>query len=190
MSEALVALIAAASGIFGDAISAVITYKTTNRQVQARHHELLQQLQQDREEARKGRLIEARKGYLLLLREALSNPYSYYLNMRVNALHIEYSKANSKLTEPFISATSNNPREPITNFKEMVSPLIGQIADQTLLDLARSYQDLVVQVLSPIYEAIEAGSDLTPLLDNKNVDPVTTAMLAVNRRIEELLCGD
>jgi type VI protein secretion system component VasK len=104
MSEALVALIAAASGIFGAAISGWITYRTTNRQVQARLDELREQLQQDRKEARKGRLIEARKDNLHLLREVLSNPYSYYLNMRVNAMRIELLKEKGLPAEPLINA--------------------------------------------------------------------------------------
>jgi hypothetical protein len=190
MSDAWVAFIAAGSAIMGAAISGLITYITTRRQVQARLDELRQQLQQDREEARKGRLIEARKGTLLLLREALSNSYSYYQNMRVNAMRIEFLKEKGLPTDPIMNAMSNDPRDPVTNFTEVVSPLIEQIADQVLLDLARSYYDLIVELLSPIFQAMQADSDLTILLDNKNTVPVTTAMLAVNRRIEELLCGD
>jgi hypothetical protein len=177
---AIVGIIAAAaSGILAAGIAAWITYKVTNRQ-----------LQHDREEARRGRLIETRKGILLGLREALSDSYSYCLNGRLNVQLIQIGKEEGIPTEHFMREISHDPRNPLTTLKEQISPLIGQIPDCTLLDLAIPYYRLLLDLSGQIAQTVQTGSDPAQILDNEFMGPVTKAMLAFNRRIEELLSGE
>ena len=141
MSDAMLlvvgGIIGAASGILSALISGWVTYKITNRQ-----------LQHDQEEARKGRLIETRKGTLLPLREALSNPFSYCLNMRLNVQLIEIGKEKGIPTEHVMREMSSDHGDPLTTFKGQISPLIGRIPDRTLLDLANPYYRLLLELCS------------------------------------------
>jgi hypothetical protein len=107
-------IIAALSGISATLISSWITCK----------------------EARKGRLIETRKGALLPLREKLSNFYSYCLNMRFNLQLLEIGKEKGIPTGHVMREMSYDRGGPLTTLKEQISPLIEQIADRTLIDLS------------------------------------------------------
>lgn len=66
------AVISGLSLFIGSAIGAFISYKTTKAQIETRLVELQQELGHREREARRGRLIEARKNYLVPLRETVS----------------------------------------------------------------------------------------------------------------------
>jgi hypothetical protein len=170
MSDALVAIIAAASGIIGAAIAGLITYKTTSRQVQARLDELRQQLQQEREEARRGRLIEARKTYLLPLRTEISNVYGTCITFMSNTFLIGILKEGGLPTDARGSLKQvmeqvDSAAHTFTSFPKITNPLIGQIADPKLLELVSSYTDRLGGLSTQITRLYQTLKVLGPKAD-------------------------
>jgi hypothetical protein len=204
MSDAWVAIIAAASGIIGAAISGAITYKITSRQVQARLDELRQQLQHDREEARRGRLIEARKTYLVPLRTEISNVYGACITFMSNTFLIGILKEGGLPTDargPLkqVMEQVDAAAHTFTSFPKVINPLIEQIADPNLHELISSYNNKLgglstqITLLYRTLEASEPKSDGIEKLMNDIAESVNTILpetLAVNQRIENLLSCD
>lgn len=198
---ALVAIIAAAmSGLLGAAISALVTYKITNRQVQARHDELLQQLQHDREEARRGRLIEARKTYLLPLRTEVSNVYGACMAFMSSTFSIGILKDSGLPTDvkQFMEQV-DAAKDTFTRFPQVINPLMGQIADPILRELISPYTirlgGLATQT-TLLYRTLERfgpkADGIEKLMNDigESVNTLYPETLAVNKRIEDLLSGD
>jgi hypothetical protein len=89
--------------------------------------------------------------------------------------------------------------ETFTSFSKVINPLIGQIADPSLLQLASSYKQkrgvlslqitmllLTMQNYGPEADGLESlMNDIT-----ESVNTILPEMLSVNHRIEDLLCGD
>ncbi|MDA0735098.1 MAG: hypothetical protein BZY73_05205 [SAR202 cluster bacterium Casp-Chloro-G3] len=203
MLVALVGIIVAAvSGSLGAGITGYITYKTTNRQVQARLNEVNQQFRQQSEEGRRSRLIEARKSYLFPLRSGISDCYGAGSTLLSNTRLIQALKGGGLPTDSMqlrdVNAQIDAAGKTFTNSNQVIGPLIGQIADPKLLELVSSYYwnlGALTNQITMMLITVQTGAGADNLESliveiDESIRRTIPEMLAVNRRIEELLSGD
>jgi len=203
------AIISGLSLLFGYAIASYISYKTAKAQRETRLKELQQQLEHQKTEARRGRLVETRKTYLLPLRETVSKWVTELTRMidQVDslgrALRRTQEYPSSYLTDNSQKQVIDKIKDRMNTLKEDLEVLRGQVSDNKL-------SDAIDEVL---FKELDVSIDSSPILDStwygwrsgkKDVKVVDDALNAiriisvelrdhlqeVNKRIEELLIGE
>lgn len=184
-------VIGAIIGITGVIIGGILT--SINNWVQIKHLE---------KEALIGRRIKAREGYLIPLRQALSK-YMSMLVRGVTAYAVleemqEKGTEPEKQKEPF--KTMMNSLEAASEVMKEIEMLSGQTSDASLskmiLDLKNQQPELELILKNyskwfadlPNIDPIEWGK----LLQQYNfiVSSQLNRLIPINKRIEELLCGE
>lgn len=186
-----VGFIAALSAILGASISGIINYKVTKNlsDVQLNIHR--KSLQQQTNEARRDRLVQARVPLLLEIRDATGKTFAAYSEF-VNTIQLASTYPTEAITE-LERHIENWGKEQRRLFE-----LIPQISDERLnthLNTFRLvFQSAMPATDNPIKTSFENAPD-DPVNASFEHVPATLAsaqqhLFNVNKRIEELLAGD
>lgn len=172
-----VAIIAASSGLIGVAISGIVTTKQSNTQMKMHRNTL----QQQTDEARRDRIVAARKPLLIELRESLSRALGAFITL---SSVIVIQDPNKPLDLTHIVA----PQRILKDAMELTIQLINQNSDTTLIS--------AIDVYMTTFQAILSATDLIEIEAIKKLQDTTTLttarlqLILVNKRIEELLTGE
>lgn len=204
MSELVLgALIGIGGAIVGAIIGSLSSYMVTRLQISARREEMSQQLSHQEREARRNKLIEARKDLLLRLRNTLSEWVE--CSHRQTNMIVKLKDAREK----YDKASPSRQLE-IIEFKEVsergkqVSSqfdiLRGQVSDSkldSLIEAVRETQYKVDTARMPLIRFFNdpGSADINTLESAFQTDEtlrktVWKQVLQVNKRIEELLSGE
>ncbi|MBA7599416.1 hypothetical protein ES703_06449 [subsurface metagenome] len=196
------ALIGGAFAVIGSVITALITYCITKRQIKGNLEQLSLKLEQDTGEKRRDRLVEARKTYLIPLRDIISR-WSVELtklpglSIALNKL-VQSSSNVSSITGSRIFKDSMEFNKKMLSMAQQHEVLIGQISDKKLHNLITEAIKIQGEALvrrTEIHESIEIDKDFKSLAEainasNKILTNVQFKLIDINNRIEELLCGN
>jgi hypothetical protein len=187
-----------AAALLGGLLGAAVALAAARSQVRVIHDELQRHLQTGTEEAdRVQRLIEARKTYLVPLREAISR---WVTGVRDALLAVESAHAEAPQTERrharerFDAVTAR-----IANASQDLDALRGQLADKDLDDVLEALAAVRPEVDDQIGKLTKL-IDVPPLEEHDPLGDVLrryrllverfqAVVLSVNRRIDELLAG-
>jgi len=184
----LVAIIAASSALLGATITGIITYKVTKQQSNVQMNLHRESLQQQTNEARRDRLVQARDPLLLEIRDAASKTFAAYSDF-VNAIQLTSTYPTEALTE--LERHIENWRKE----QSRLSELAPQISDEPLNTHLNTFRSVFLSAMpttdNPIKASFERGLDDHPF----EHAPAALAsaqqhLFNVNKRIEELLAGD
>ena len=193
-----VAIISSGIGVggalFGAAISGLVTYRVTKRQTEAQINQVTKQIESQEAEARRDRIIQARKAYLDPVRETFS---------ALVGKHRSITSAITTAELPLIKqlAVDHPVREKLfleittgmTELSQYVSPMLDAsvlISDAKLASLVYAvWTDLfnLTQPVETITNFEEVISHITESLTD--LPALQIKILEVNQRIEELLSG-
>lgn len=184
--------------VLGAGVTGYISYKSNKAQIQATHGNLQLQLDYQKSENRKQRIIEARKPYLLPLRKALSG----YIQKNIIATNMLVRREISR------KKNDNDPENsPLKLYEAMQAvgeawqffeQLRGQISDavleQRIQSLVKTEIKIDVQRM-PLLRRLQDGGDISepPKVAGQNkelMSQLQTCAMHVNQRIDELLSGD
>lgn len=214
------AVLIALFGIIGTALSALlgavatgyITYRATKLQLNTQLETLGQQIRHQQEEARRNRIVEARKGYLMPLRKELLNyihestsQQGIFISMELASQAGVDASAHFKLLENFKAQC-----EATFEASKKLHEYLGQISDSSLAalidDLFGSETKSLPRLLSLAQSAMAFGASirsgqadgetLTAEFQRQMSEIKTLGsqrqvrLTAVNKKIEELLSGD
>lgn len=211
MSDFLLgAIISGVSILLGSAIGSYISYKTAKNQSETRLAELQQQLEHQKTEARRNRLVETRKNYLNPLRETVGKWVTELTRLidQVDSLGRALKRSEEY---PFLHPKPDDSQKKIIDetgarmntLKKELEDLRGQVSDNKLGETIDNvlFKELEVSIDSwPILHsawdkwAIEK-KDVQAIDNALNAISTTSAELRdylqkVNKRIEELLVGE
>jgi len=206
------AIIGSLSAIIGSVIGAFLTYKSTKIQIQSRALEQRQQIEHTEKEARRNRLIDARKEYLTGLSKGVTVWIAELGNFLDQISSIGYFLENVK-QHPFlytdVNTMKNEFREELEKiikrlekFRAGLEMIRGQLSDTKLIQLiddALMTETKIKFRQSPILNQI-----LRSWVSESNDDEIKAALSQssimstelrikiekINKRIEELLIGD
>jgi len=166
-----VAIIAASSGLIGVAISGIVTTKQSNTQMKMHRNTL----QQQTDEARRDRIVAARKPLLIKLRESLGHVWGSSSNLVAakNTIQIVQSSDVSANDLQQIEQQKTDYQDKMLKHVEDATWLLPQISDTTLKSQTEAYMAIFSNII-----------DATALNNARQ------HLLVVNKRIEELLAGD
>jgi len=210
-----VGIIAALSALLGaaitGAINGIVTYKVTKKQSDVQinmlrenlqHqtnilHENLQHqtnilhenLQHQTNEARRDRIVEARKSLLLEIRESLSRSWGLHASFTRATSVIQTSQDLHTPVDPLVLERPRKDMEALMEEVRHILQLTPQISDTKLKSAVESYMSAFNETIPPVKEA--------PGISGVKIEDVPTALdtarqhlFIVNQRIEELLVGD
>jgi len=164
--------------LLGAVITAAITYIGTKQHDNAQINMHRNTLQQQTNEARRDRIVEARKPLLIELRESLSREFGLYASFKSAALVAQ------DIDDPTPLAHIEAMRDEINH----TAQLVPQISDTTLKTAIEAYNNAFIAILP------EPGSSPAERLQNllATTAPTTAQqhLFNINKRIEELLAGD
>lgn len=195
------ALIAGAFAVVGSLVTALITYCNTKRQLRGTLQQLSLRMEHDAKEKRRDRSIEARKTYLVPLRELISqwNIKLMEMTSSLALLEQEFESENKKqsITETQAYKKHQALNQRMYSMAESHESFYGQISDKKLLELvneAGEIQQENIEKRMAMYRSIDI-KDLKKLSEvikkNREDDAIVKEkLLNINKRIEELLCGD
>jgi len=207
----LIAIITALSTLIASGIGGYFIYIATRSQTRARNVELEQQLKHQEREARRSRLIETRRRYLIPLREVVSKwviELHHFIN-EVEKLGVEignqkqYSYSSREGGKLRGQALLNEIRSKMEALRGELEIALGQVTDKKLSNVINEllFKEISVRLDSwPIlsYEMnlwMKRGTSIASI--NKALDDIKVAsrklqdhLQQVNKRIEELLIGD
>lgn len=202
---AIGALIAGVFVVIGGAITGIITYNITGKQVQGALKQLRLKLEHSSKESRVSRTFEVRKRYLFPLGEVITrmNQLLYNLPNKINELEILIKTSNDisevRNSEEYagLAAWKGLPKDIFIEYEQ----LAARVSDKRLVELMRDFvrfQGAVVAERASLYKDIDSGkvvnpADFTPYLDkdDKIIMSLFEKLLVINKRIEVLLCdGD
>ena len=190
-------------GVVSAVVGYIMSYRNTKLQLDARRNELNQQLSYQEREAKRNRLIEARKDLLLRLRHTLSE-WVDVSNMQVNMIErlknafekYEESSPARQLEIIEFNKVSEQGKQISSQFEI----LRGQVSDNTLSNLIEAVKETQYEVDTARMPLIRffnnpSGSDISSLESAFREDEslhrkVWKQVLQVNKRIEELLSGE
>jgi len=138
-------------------------------------------LQQQTDEARRDRIVAARKPLLIELRESLSRALGAFITL---SSVIVIQDPNKPLDLTHIVA----PQRILKDAMELTIQLINQNSDTTLIS--------AIDVYMTTFQAILSATDLIEIEAIKKLQDTTTLttarlqLILVNKRIEELLTGE
>ncbi len=199
---ALGALIAGLSAILGGIVTGFITYRNTKAQVKGSLKQLSLKLEHDEYENRRDRLVEARIVYLKPLRDIISDwnielvklpSLSTALYRLIQSTSDSSFIANSQVYKDSIEFNNN-----MRSLAERHDKYRGQISDTKLSDLINNTIKVQGEALLKRTELLNSMrpdmdfNDLKITLDESNniLSNVQLKLMDINKRIEELLCGD
>ncbi len=197
------ALIGVGAAVLGSIITGIISYKNSKLQINARHEELNQQLSHQEREARRNRLIEARKELLLDLRRTISEWVEYsnqQVNMTVrlkNAVE-RYDNASPERQLEIMEFTRVSERmKQLTSQLEILRAQVSDSILGNLIEAVRVKQFEVEWERMPLLRFFNnpEGADADTLesafqKDELLREEIQNRVLQVNKRIEELLSGE
>ena len=185
-------------GVISAVVGWVISYRTSRMQINARRDELNQQLSHQEREAQGYRLIEARKDYLLQLRNNISE-WIENSHRQINMIvRLDEAMKNGNTTRKQLEISEfNEVTERGRQIQSQFDVLRGQVADNTL-------GNLIEAVRETQYEVNTARQPLIRFFNNPgdaNINGLESAMKddeelrqkvqerarLANKRIEELL---
>lgn len=211
MSDVLLgAIISGISLLLGYAIGAYISYKTAKNQSETRLAELQQQLEHQKTEARRNRLVEIRKNYLIPLIETVSKWVTELTRLTEQVDSLGRALKSSE-EQPFLHPKPDDSQKQIIDktkarmntLKEELEVLRGQVSDNKL---GEAIDDV-------LFKELDVSIDSWPILhynwekwmiEKKDIQAIDNALNAisttsvelrgylqkVNKRIEELLVGE
>ncbi len=196
------ALVAGAFAVIGSVVTAFITHYNTKCQIKGNLQQLSLELEQDTGEKCRDRLVEARKTYLMPLRDLISR-WSVELTKlpglatALNRLVLSSSDISS-VTDSQIYKDSIEFNKRMTSMAQQHEVFLGQISDKKLLNMiieATKTQGEALVRRTEIHESVVIDKDFKSLgnaIDesNKILMNVQLKLIDINKRIEELLCGD
>ena len=157
------------------------------RQTESRAEGLRQTPQQHSEESRRDRVIDARKGHLIPVRETLGSVFGAFTNAAGNMNVLDHMTDDD--TSEDAQRVFAEGMDQLANLNQALgklNSLLVQISDPTLLSLVSSLAaSFPFQGLNP---SIDAKEGLRYIRDSIGV--LRERYLATNKRIEELLAGD
>ena len=211
MSDLLLgAIIGAGRALIGSIIGAMISYRTNKAQINARTIEQQQLLKHQELEARRSRLIETRKSYLIPLRETASKWVVELTRMidqtdslgKALKMHEQYPFLYPK-PESSQKQAIEEIEARMKALKEELEVLRGQVSDTKLNDAVDNvlFRELDVSVSSwPIlhstWDEWKSGKKDVNSVDGALDEIRTTSvelrdhLQLVNKRVEELLSGN
>jgi len=176
-----VAILAALSVVLGAGITATITYIGTKQHDNRQMNMHRNTLQQQTNEARRDRIVEARKPLLIELRESLSRALGTFITLISTIIIQDPDK-------PLDPTDLEIPVQTLTDTVELITQLISQISDTTLISAIDVYMPTFHVMLSAI-NPIEIEA-IQKLQDTRTLPTAWLHLRLVNKRIEELLAGD
>jgi len=194
------AILAIAGAAVGSGITAFFSYKSAKLQVRANYTNLQLQLEDQAKEARRARLIEVRKTYLLPISHTISNWVESTIQETNMSVRREESRRKAEVDPENSALVLEEAMDKAQEWTSKVTRLRGQISDKTL-------ENLIVKAVTVTSEVNTARMPILRLLNNaKDIDkdPLIKVseeerrlvgllhdhLLQVNKRIEELLSGD
>ncbi|MCH8987574.1 MAG: hypothetical protein IIA92_02060 [Chloroflexi bacterium] len=168
--------------------------ETTKAQTAAQAEITRKQLESQEAEARRDRVISARKGHLAIVQETLSDYVVAHKGLTVNIEAIDFPMYQSlALDSPMRTLHEQNILErfgEVTQLGNSVLAIMTQINDATLYRLiAEITGDLIGEFRprsdTPSFETV------TAMFKENQVDPIALncKVMEVNKRIEELMSG-
>lgn len=179
----LVGLIAALSGLIGAGIAGIVTFKVTKRQTDAQAAALNRQLQYQTEQARIDRLVQARKGSIIPLGEAVARIYG-----RLEFVSAALGEVDSGPTpQEYLDQVEVSGQRLLPDLEELTIQK-GQISDGNLAGLVEEFERAVAAAGASSVFSGGVGPQRWRSMAAA-LPEVRPILLAVNRRIEELLSG-
>ncbi|MFC1939687.1 hypothetical protein ACFLXO_03250 [Chloroflexota bacterium] len=196
------ALTGGALALVGSVIVALIAHYNTKLQIKGSLDQLSLKLEQDTGEKYRDRLVEARKTYLIPLRDIISR-WSVELTKlpglatALNRLALSSADISS-VTESQIYKDSIEFNRRMTSMAQQHEVFLGQISDKKLLNMiikATETQGEAIVRRTEIHESVVIDKDFKSLGNainesNKILLNVQLKLIDINKRIEELLCGN
>jgi hypothetical protein len=199
----------ALSGIVVAVVSGWIYTRSTRLQLDAHRAEVSQQIRSQQEESRRGRIIEARKGYLIPFRDSLSSWIDTSLSADSAFLALQYAVQAKSDPSPLVRDLEGR----LMHAQETLSELwkyLRQTSDATLFALVNDLWDSEEKASEGKKELAEVFFQLGVRAVNNDVDTQSfkgefdrakakgilmvkqrqEKLATVNKRIEELLAGD
>ena len=181
---------AAALVLLGAVITATINYIGTKQHDNTQMNIHRNTLQQQTNEAKRDRIVEARKPLLIDLRESLGRIWGAHSNFISASITIQRAQSTNIPADsfPVVEQHRSNHREATVEAMEHISRLVPQLNDSTLTSQIETYMAIF---LTAVPDAILNSPTLEAL--NNAQTALTTArqyQLVANKRIEELLSGD
>ena len=195
-----VALFGVAGTVLVAIVSGYITYRVTKSQSNTRSDELRLQLAYQEQEAQRDRLVEARKGYLIPIREVMSE-WMQGSNAVVMAIaRVQAAKVgdNSKRYKEEVE-NFNLTSERIQQSSSKLETLRGQISDRTLqeeIGTAQKAQEALSPAILKLTRLFNDATASTKLIETALVefnsirDQLRAKLIDVNKRVEELMTGE
>ena len=161
--------------LLGAVITTTITYIGTKQHDNTQMNMHRNTLQQQTNEARRDRIVEARKPLLIDLRESLGHVWGSSSNFvsAKNTIQIVQSSDVSADDLQQIDQKKTDYQDKMLKHTEDVTWLLPQISDTTLKSQTEAY----IAIFSNIIDATA-------------INKARQQLLVVNKRIEELLTGD
>ncbi|GAF83282.1 unnamed protein product, partial [marine sediment metagenome] len=193
------AILGGASAAVGAGITGFLLYKSVKLQLRASRADLELRLGNQGAEARRTRLIEARKGYLVDLSKAISNWVESDIQETNMSVRWEESRRRG---EPDLENSARALSKAMNEAKDWTSEvrhIRGRISDETLDRLIEGAETMMLEVDAarrPIIRVFNAEEvDMEALgkafeEERMLMGRVRDHLLRANKRIEELLSGD
>ena len=188
-----VGLIAALSGLIGAAISGIVTYTVTKRQTDIQAKILIDQLQHQAEEARRDRMVEARRPHLAAIGETLSRLYGAYASLSGRTVNLyELNQRGIPTDDPNRQLVHSQAQDAVQLWIQEVNVLesiLAQLSDSTLISLVDDFTKGLGQMSHDEVDNMEAlAIEMTQA--RERLKALRPKLILVNTRIEELLSGD
>jgi len=194
------AIIGLAGAAVGSGITAFFSYKSTKLQLGANRADLQLRLESQAKEARRDRLIETRKVYLLPLSQAISKWVESTIQETNMSVRREESKRKGEFDPENSALALKEAMDKCREWTSRVTNMRGQISDKTLDNLIEDAATLMSDVNAarmPILRLLNnaAGTDTNTLIaaseeERRLVRLLHDHLIRANKRIEELLSGD
>ena len=184
-----VGLIAALSGLIGAGISGIVTFKVTQRQTDIQLENTKHQIAHQASEARRDRMIEARKGHLLDLRESMSLLFGAHSTSSSLRIGLQLGMPQDD-PEGYLSMAAEVERQIqiIRNETIKIGTIRPQISDRALISIVT---ELTQEIGAIVMQVATSGDPLTTTLDRlTGLERLRAKLPEFNKRIEELLAGD
>ena len=190
-------------GITGTAVVAIINAwlhsRTTKLQLSATGDEHREQLNHQRDEARRGRIIEVRKSYLMPLRELLHSIWATQSSYHAAADQLSFSPEQTMSTE--IWENFLKWQTSMIDLTKQVVSYTAQLSDSTLnnsinvyfeeeSDRAAQLAPLVRDSQSLVGDELASNTRQLKEMLEKSRKARETQLLQINQRIEKLLAGE
>ena len=184
-----VGLIAALSGLLGAAISGIVTFRATKRQTDAQLENTKNQIAHQAGEARRDRMIEARKGHLLSLRESMSLLFGAHSTSSSLRIGLQLGMPQNDPEGQLNMATDfERQRQIIRSETIKIGTIRPQISDPALISIV---DELTHEIGAIVMQDTALGEPLTTTVDRfAGLEGLRAKLPAFNKRIEELLAGD